>query len=50
MLRDEWPGLTDTERQMRYEDHTRVNQIIYETINEVQDTVIESLVSPNHSA
>ncbi len=41
MLRDEWPGLTDTERQMRYEDHTRVNQIIYETINEVQDTVIE---------
>lgn len=41
MLREEWPGLTEFQRQNRYADHRLVNQIIYETINSVQDAVIE---------
>lgn len=45
LLEREWPGLAPTARATRYADHCQVNIIIAETIDTVQDTVIEP-VSP----
>jgi hypothetical protein len=41
MLRPEWNGLTEADRQRRYADHCLVNAIIGETIDRVQDEVVE---------
>lgn len=41
MLRPEWQQLDASQRQRRYEDHCLVNTVIAETIDTVQDTVIE---------
>jgi hypothetical protein len=43
MLCGEWPELSEVQRQQRYADHSQVNRIIYETVNAVQDGVIEKL-------
>lgn len=41
MLEPEWDQLNEAQRQLRYEDHCKVNEVIAETIDRVQDTVIE---------
>ncbi len=41
LLDKEWASLTPDGRQMRYRDHCRVNQVIHQTINAVQDQVID---------
>ncbi len=41
MLAPEWTHLTETQRQSRYRDHRLVNTIIAETIDIVQDEVVE---------
>jgi len=41
LLAGEWEQLTPAQRQMRYRDHCRVNNIINDTIDEVQDKVID---------
>jgi hypothetical protein len=41
MLAPEWAGLTQDERQARHEDFCQVNHIIAETVNAVQDEVLE---------
>jgi hypothetical protein len=41
ILRPEWQDLTEENRQMRYRDHCHVNEIIANTIDQVQDQVIE---------
>lgn len=41
LLQDEWEQLTPEAIQRRYEDHLLVNQIIAETIDKVQDEVVE---------
>jgi hypothetical protein len=41
MLRPEWEQLDTAGRQLRYQDHCLVNTVIAETIDTVQDTVIE---------
>ncbi|MBZ0299601.1 MAG: DUF5995 family protein [Anaerolineae bacterium] len=41
MIGPEWAHLSPVQRQARYEDHCHVNEIIYQTINRVQDQVIE---------
>lgn len=41
VLRPEWEQLSDEGRQMRYRDHCRVNDVIYRTIDAVQDQVVE---------
>ena len=41
LLRPEWQGLSDKQRQMRYRDHCHVNNIIFQTIDSVQDQIIE---------
>ena len=41
MLSPEWPGLSDEMRVKRYQDHCLVNLIIGETIDKVQDEVVE---------
>ena len=41
LLSPEWDTLSPAARQLRYEDHLLVNQIIAETIDAVQDKVIE---------
>lgn len=40
-LQREWASMTETDRQIRKADHETVNQIIGETIDSVQDIVIE---------
>lgn len=40
-LQAEWDQLSSTEKEMRYADHTLVSQIITETIDQVQDEVLE---------
>lgn len=40
-LHREWPALAEAEQQTRRSDHETVNQIIAETIDSVQDIVIE---------
>ena len=37
----EWQNLSAEDRQMRYRDHCHINDIIFQTINSVQDQVIE---------
>ncbi len=41
LLQHEWRHLPQDIRRMRYEDHCMVNQIISETIDRVQDEVVE---------
>ena len=41
LLAPEWPTLTADQRLARYRDHCQVNDIIYQTVNAVQDQVIE---------
>jgi hypothetical protein len=41
MLRDEWATLSPEGRERRYRDHRLVNTIIGETIDKVQDEVVE---------
>lgn len=41
MLRAEWPSLSTEGRQRRRADHLMVNQVIAETIDQVQDEVVE---------
>jgi hypothetical protein len=41
MLAPDWQTLTASERQARYQDHCMVNRIIAETIDRVQDAVVE---------
>jgi hypothetical protein len=44
VLEPEWERLSLAERDLRQSDHNHVNQIIADTINAVQDQVLESLV------
>lgn len=41
MLRPEWPALTTAQRATRLADYLYVNEIIYRTIDAVQDDVLE---------
>lgn len=41
ILRNEWAGLTNSQRSLRYADYSRVNDIISRTIDAVQDQIIE---------
>lgn len=41
LLGEEWRFLTPQRIQMRYADHSQVNEVIYNTVNAVQDTIIE---------
>lgn len=45
LLAPEWESLTPERRQLRYEDHDHVNDIIARTVDSVQDQVVEP-VSP----
>ncbi len=41
LLHEEWPNLSPMQRQFRYKDYCLVNAIIAETIDAVQDEVVE---------
>lgn len=41
LLLPEWGNLSEDQRQMRYRDHCHVNDIIYKTIDQVQDEIID---------
>lgn len=41
LLEGEWQQLSDVERQTRFDDYTHVNLVIAETIDAVQDDVLE---------
>lgn len=41
MLQSEWPDLTPEQRQSRYRDFLLVNKVISETINSVQDQIVD---------
>ncbi len=41
LLRPEWQELSGEQRRMRYRDHCHVNDIIFQTIDSVQDQIIE---------
>ena len=41
VLRPEWQGLSDDQRRMRYRDHCHVNEIIFQTIDSVQDEIVD---------
>lgn len=41
LLQEEWQTLSIPERELRYRDHCRINTIIHNTIDSVQDQVIE---------
>jgi hypothetical protein len=41
LLAPEWSGLTAAQQNSRYRDHCHVNTIIYQTIDAVQDQVVE---------
>ena len=41
LLAPEWAGLAEPEREARYEDFCLVNRIIAETVDQVQDQVLE---------
>ncbi len=43
ILRNEWDTLPEETRALRYADHCLVNQIIGETIDAVQDEVVEDI-------
>jgi hypothetical protein len=40
-LRPEWDALSPEQRQQRYQDHRRVNEVIAQTVDAVQDQVVE---------
>lgn len=42
-LHQDWPLLDEPQRKLRQNDHETVNQIIGDTIDAVQDTVVEPL-------
>ena len=42
LLEKEWPGLDEAGRTRRYEDYCKVNEIIAQTIDKVQDLVLET--------
>lgn len=42
VLQDEWDTLTPEQREARYQDHCTVNEVIGETVDAVQDQVVES--------
>lgn len=44
MLQDEWEGLTEEVRNGRYADHCHINDIIGNTIDAVQDDVLEPAI------
>lgn len=44
MLLPEWPTASEQLRQQRYQDHCKVNAIIAETVDNVQDSVVEEQV------
>lgn len=41
MLQPEWPTLSAEQKQIRYEDHCKVNTVISNTIDQVQDEILE---------
>jgi hypothetical protein len=41
LLGPEWPHLNKAQRQLRYRDHCKVNEVISQTIDAVQDQVID---------
>ena len=41
LLRTEWHNLNAEQQQVRYRDHCRINSVIHQTINAVQDQIIE---------
>ena len=41
LLEPDWNQLSETDREKRYEDHCKVNEIIAATIDKVQDEVLE---------
>lgn len=41
VLKEEWPSLSEEGRRRRQDDHLMVNQIIAETVDQVQDEVVE---------
>jgi hypothetical protein len=41
-LRPEWPGLSAEQRAARYADHCHVNAVIAQTIDSVQDQILDS--------
>lgn len=41
VLQDEWEALAPQQREVRYADHCKVNVIIAQTVDSVQDQVIE---------
>lgn len=41
LLQDEWANLSPKQRELRYADHCKVNLIIAQTIDVVQDQVVE---------
>ena len=41
ILETEWNGLPESQRTLRYEDHCQVNRVIGNTIDAVQDQVLE---------
>lgn len=41
ILQSEWSGLTPEQRQSRYRDHCKVNKIITDTIDSVQDQIVD---------
>lgn len=43
LLRPEWKTLSETKQRQRYEDHCHVNHVIAETIDSVQDVILEPL-------
>lgn len=40
LLQDEWPSMDASQKQLRYEDHNKVNRIIEQTFDEAQQLVI----------
>lgn len=41
LLAGEWVGLSEPERTLRYQDFCQVNRVIAETVDQVQDEVLE---------
>ena len=43
LLAPEWSALSKSKQRQRYEDHSHVNRVIAETIDKVQDEILEPL-------
>ncbi len=41
ILEPEWASLTEAQRQLRYQDHCRVNQVIGKTVDAVEEEVLD---------